>query len=791
MVVYDKGRQGIALIIVLGMLSIMMVMGVAFVITMRTERVAAGNYMEVMKARHLVYTALARAMDDIEEDLDAYQTTNYPAWPTNYPSTQDPKSVDIYTGDAPNVIPRPLFLLSRKLASPGEVDAINGSSIRDDQAEWADNPTPDPADYWIEQINPGGGRNPNGVITSIDGDQLTTAGIPSWHNTDRYRTSLPQWQEVANGGRIAYMVVNLSGLLDANEVGMDLRALGGDPSEIQLADLTEVNSVSALENHRNAVGFYERIADFVEGNGGLRADPQNFSAYSRFPADMRPNDLFGNGPVDVSVSVAALQAQKSDIIEAFGWSITPNPDPAAGVLPPLDRFKGERLYENLIDYVDEDNVPGSAVAASGATSGPYVDRAPMINELFVTNSVRMDALGVVQPGSLIRIWVECWYPFMTPQNEVFTLEYNLVFNQIAGPPGMLPSTPVPKSQPLAKVPFSQGFHPYVVPAGITNTPAAQALDYEITFQDVRIKDADGTEVDRIPDTKVKVVVPPQGVGVWLGGAGADVIDPRFNWTPQHWLNNLAYPYEYSIGNVNQGTENFITENAGKHSCCDADTQMYIANRELRSVGELAYLAYPGLHSVFPVNQLHPDPDANIALPWRTLRPFDNGLGRWERFFDHFAFGSNAVEKGKVNPNSEMADVLAAVYDGMRRDDYPEQGSAPKLNWARALAVGDAIIAHSGTNDFKSVSDLGRAAVANTMFAAAGIGANASEFERESVYRNAHGLFHTRQNLFAILLAGKSPIAVEQRALALVWRDPVPDANGHHPSFIRWFTWLEK
>jgi hypothetical protein len=55
----------------------------------------------------------------------------------------------------------------------------------------------------------------------------------------------------------------------------------------------------------------------------------------------------------------------------------------------------------------------------------------------------------------------------------------------------------------------------------------------------------------------------------------------------------------------------------------------------------------------------------------------------------------------------------------------------------------------------------------------------------------------------ILLAGQTardpstfgpPFGVprtDQRAMVVVWRDPVADANGRHPCFVRWFTWLEK
>lgn len=63
-------RAGSALVIVLGMLSVLLLMGVAFSITMRTERAGASNMRHAAMARHILDSALARTMADLDRALE-------------------------------------------------------------------------------------------------------------------------------------------------------------------------------------------------------------------------------------------------------------------------------------------------------------------------------------------------------------------------------------------------------------------------------------------------------------------------------------------------------------------------------------------------------------------------------------------------------------------------------------------------------------------------------------------------------------------------------------------------
>ena len=78
-----------ALIVVLGFLSIMVMMAVAFLTHARTERMVAGATMEGMRGRQLLRTALNAAMNDYSGDLWAADlimpTLNYQVYTSDPP----------------------------------------------------------------------------------------------------------------------------------------------------------------------------------------------------------------------------------------------------------------------------------------------------------------------------------------------------------------------------------------------------------------------------------------------------------------------------------------------------------------------------------------------------------------------------------------------------------------------------------------------------------------------------------------------------------------------------------
>ncbi len=625
-----------------------------------------------------------------------------------------------------------------------------------------------------------------------NGEQtLSTSGVGEWEAGNRYRLARPQWSRVEGVGKVAYLVLNLSGVLDANLAGGASRGAGGSAAELQLDRLPEfggAGNVNSFVNDRTADGGYETEADLVRRNSVLHTNTlRSFWTWSRFATN-------ANACADLSGSVADIKSRESEIKQALAWAVRANT-----TLPPTPlevNIYARDLYANLVDYVDADNVPGSAISSGGTTAGPYVEAVPMINELFITNSIMNDGTGTLIGPSFIRVQVETFYPFVQPLNDTFTLNYTLRFTPMGTTPAnLVPAGDVTRTYNLVTGPAAPYCvpAPYIFPQMTKSNAVGSAVSYTVEFRNVYVANSKGQEVDRIPDRSMVMVVPPGPPNaITAAFKGEDVIDPRLNWLPSHWADGTSVhaPYEPSIGAQNHDTTDFLAANTGAGSYCDGDTELYISDAgQFQSVGELANLYFPGVWMAFALNPGNPVPLATQVQPWRTLRCYDKGNGQWDRFFDYFRLGSTQADHGLVNVNTRDRYALASVFYGMKADKYPG-GGGTACSWPAALSLADLLQARSLANAFQGVSEMGEAALANDLLNALGT-AGGTELEKEALFRNAGGLLGTRQNLFAILLAAKTEIAAEQRAIAVVWRNPEPDANGFHASYLRWFAWLEK
>jgi hypothetical protein len=172
-----KNEQGMALVIVLGLLAVLTLLAVAFAIAMRVERVAARYYADSKRAEAMIHVGMGSALEDINDIMHGelypdFDTVRDPAGVREaFGSEGTGDDVDLFTGQVTNAIAKAVY---------ADADAVT--------PEWKD-------------------------VTSPDGDVI---------------------------GRIAYLVINESGLLDVNYPGGEPRVRSTNIAEIDPFSLPDL-----------------------------------------------------------------------------------------------------------------------------------------------------------------------------------------------------------------------------------------------------------------------------------------------------------------------------------------------------------------------------------------------------------------------------------------------------------------------------------------------------------------------------------------------------------------------
>ncbi|MGB4240563.1 MAG: hypothetical protein WBK37_04570, partial [Kiritimatiellia bacterium] len=118
-----RNQQGVALIVVLGFLSIMIIMALAFLTQARVERQVASATLEAMRGRQILRTALNAAMNDYSVELAAHQlvmppvNTDYDMFTSIPPKpimgmggrTIGQDNIELLVGEVEDWIPRKYF----------------------------------------------------------------------------------------------------------------------------------------------------------------------------------------------------------------------------------------------------------------------------------------------------------------------------------------------------------------------------------------------------------------------------------------------------------------------------------------------------------------------------------------------------------------------------------------------------------------------------------------------------------------------------------------------------------
>ncbi len=619
-------------------------------------------------------------------------------------------------------------------------------------------------------------------------------------------------------GQYAFILVNSSGLLDANFVGeheeLDQpRRYGVDPGEITFHPDIQSDDVSnpnikvfrdeyvrfdslpelyylGTDGTMDSPGYFdgsspaERRMFRVHAPGAAWPRHMNtFHVYSRFPIGYAEDDLTANENV-AFIGGDPANWDEDVIIDALGGM---SPDP----IPDLNAF-----FDVMCDFADDGYVPRNLESF-------HAKPIPMINEVVVSNSVQLEVLSDEEMELQHRVYVniETWYPFPNdPDNPQFTVHIGEIEIDVDPDEFSFPGNPEAVESPSPIDPDEYEFHvstyvyqnvtPITVDEfGIPDmTPVINRVTVNLK-DGVEVQYNDGNDnpvVDRVNNFDEFVIEGPIEPGEESDPAAVSAFDPRINWDAgdeDQWVSE-----EPTLGEINKNVEDAVDD--GEIDIAEVGL-MFSPRRPFLSAGELSFLLY--------------DKDK----PWRTIRLLGPDDDETARVMDRLTVHSGKYfRSGLVNINTENRDVLRAVFWRAPVDRYPDpdDDNPDTITQDEAGDLADLIMGNiSNAGFFVNLSDIARINRAD-IIDILGV-SDDDKFTAESAVRNTVGLLGTRHNLFTILVAarvfeeGFDPdvddpedfVAAEQSAVVVVWRDPfkTTDNTGAqvHKKFIRFFHWL--
>ena len=719
-------RSGIALIIVLGFLALLTILVVAFAVMMRTERVAARSYQDVQRAKQLTYVGLSRIQVVLDDALGGGNQRIFPSWQVT--NSVGPKLIDlnrtaalISTSDTP-----------RSLAA----DFIVGSSLTQalaasSRAAWTN------------------------IVIDNQNNQPTLVG------------------------RVAYVVVNDSGLLDANYAGGTGKRSGVSPAELVVSNecLTEFSGDTFAQVRSNSFKRFESIADLTvcaQVGGCLPSGGRvtNLCVNSRAPRmvwDFQGGAL--REPVYIGGDTAKglrLVAAQGDIETGLQRSFS-----VAGELLP----SSYKVYQCLLDYTDLDDKPQDVSSFS-------TEAVPFINEIVFQVTSKVAGTGYRYE---FTPRVELFFPFVGVTNsKTYELRFAVQFDGAPSPAGYKPPNYGPPAINLAPPPgnWTQGVYSVTLPTAYPPAVGTDAALPPASWAGFKAKVIcqlrEGSQpVDQVGSATAQLLIDMSTLTTTIGDFrefGMACNDPRFNYAvanPNQWKPVGASPG--TTGAHTLSNENVRVVSYSTTATADGTNLMYVRNGSLSNTGELGFLPY----------------DEN--KPWHTIRLVESAAGRPHAVLDYFTMHSNEFTRGMVNPNSGNVDVLISALASTHTNFSP----VSITNGLTVVAAETLARQIQARQLFSNRADLGRVP--------SGWPAGATALQKEAIIRHSADLFNPRQNLFTAVVAAQAirrepgkaydaevdeatEVVAEQRAVAVIWRDPFP-VNGSYEQKVVFFKWL--
>jgi len=767
-------RQGVALIIVLGFLSIMLMMAVAFLTQARVERLVASTSLESMRTRQIAQTAIASAMQDYlnalkqvspadtEHDIFLSGDNANPPGISHYYSGETIGNNRLVIGKVED------WLLGYHLN-----DAMGGGDPTDEalNAEW----------IWVRQ-EPGARSRILGryAYACFDMSGLLDANLLG----TEYGAVIPLYGDATNRNnvrKIIYEALDKSVRSDQQEkLNIHQDIWKGFDTPAALLNLTDG---SWNDGKMGAINRWTGT-DMVEGEG---IDVSSLSAYSY--SVLHKEDGGGNLKIPCTSSAMLNDPAFDDIL--------------AGAT----RADVEKA---LADYEDADSLP-----QVGGPNYPSVEAVPMFNEIGA--QVQLAGNEVTGYNLIFRLKMEFWYPFPSEDNNN-TDHFTVAPIAFGGGPSATGPTPiwlrfaggtnnhtatiilepgVPSPAPSGNINVSADFNdgvPYypdnVNPSGeIVYTVPLTAVgggplpaNLHLFLRTLEIKgpidllDPGGNPVDATPAKSIEfdlTSIPagfPSGGSTVLKSKGID--DPRFNYDDGLWseedpptfaATNAATIAARSAAKVNTGIE------PGQYFYCRNDL--------IERPAELGFLP--------------------AGTPWETLDIFnEDGIRLMNRVvcdedaFDTLNTYDTYFTNGTINPYTRDPKVLNAAFFGLDEREVPNMPGALQVEDRMDTDLDPLVNAIMMSQTNNGTAGWG------TVF---GMGGNLPDELNKNVgislMNRTWGLFSESDRLFVVVVIAQSikegsdasgegnwdpnedMITGERRAVALCWMDGSADVGG--------------
>ena len=645
-----------------------------------------------------------------------------------------------------------------------------------------------------------------------------------------YNNSLnsAKWQPVANLegkvlGRVGYIIINCSGLLDANEVGglnasshYIKRGPGLSPQEIQLS-----RNVRIIDEFNGSASSFPLLdAAHPEGRLYSNSDPDlapglafvynRNNAWKRFETlrDVRelsnissPNILtkgirsFSTFSFDPRTDQRTFMGTNSATLnfEAVEQSLPPTVTDSAFVL------------NQLRDYIDLDTIPTDIERS--------VEPVPLINEFVLTLSTHFTPIlskntngeTIVEHVSVSNTYavaLEVWYPFFGYTNSsTFSAKLGSLLeprppatallgdigswtNSFVIPDDVTEPSRIPPNEPYSYVLQKESTTLIINSAGEL-IELFENLAHNISFSELICFDTEvGAPVDRVEH----FVFPMEDAvnGTWLPQIeelaerlfnnnaatqeathfeiGKAALDPRLNWDASRTSQWFAVGNADSSNRFESSLGDMNKDLIDTIDTPDQTELMFIRNADrIDTPYEFTYLLY------------------DSSKPWKTFQMLKENDADNTRFVMANLCTYTQGRKprtGLVNPYTPHTNTIAAVFMNMPTHDF-NPPNVQKLDAGQATQAAERFIDYVATNGWpSSAAGYGSGLFKNI------VKDDDNPWVMESFFRNTYELFNPRDTLYTILLAAQGgtdydnngtisgdEVRATQKAVAYIWRDP--------------------